>query len=329
MSNRPLISVIVPVYNVQQWLPFCLKSVAAQTYDALEILFINDGSTDGSEKEVAEFSATYSYARVIHQPHSGLAAARATGVKQARGEYITFVDGDDEISPNYITALYTATQFTRAPLTVAPLIKFSGEIPTPFSVPPLFYSGELSGQNRIKIFEDGSSAMALCGKLIARELADKLVWQASALSNAEDIAPAAELISRADKIAFAPNAHYFYRQRENSQSHSGPACFSGLAEGFLQAKKVLKQNGTYADFAPGFEYVCRVALCSFMEKYGITRHEEDFLHAHRDDLQVPKGTFAGRPFKFRLRQYLFEKSLDGKISYVRLMRFLRRLFRRA
>lgn len=329
MSNRPLISVIVPVYNVQNWLTACLESLAAQAFDSVEILFVNDGSTDGSEKILNEFSATYSHAHVINQLHSGLAAARAAGVAQARGEYITFVDGDDTISPEYLAALYQTAQDTRAPLIVAPLIKFAGEIPTQFSVPPLFKGGELSGKKRVNIFEDGSAAMALCGKLIARELAHKLTWQASTLSNAEDIAPAAALISHADKIAFAPNAHYFYRQRENSQSHSGEKRFISLAEGFLQARNVLKQHGTYTDLAQGFEYVCRVALCSFMEKYGITGEEENWLRVRRDELQVPAGIFNTRPLKFRLRQYLFEKSLKGSFSYSRLMRFLRRLFYRA
>lgn len=329
MSNRPFISLIVPVYNVQHWLPACLESLAAQTGNSLEILFVNDGSTDESEKILAEFAAKYPYARVISQAHGGLAAARALGVKQAQGEYLTFVDGDDTVSSDYLAALCNTAQTSQAPLVIAPLIKFAGEVPSIIQVPSLFKSGELSGAMRVKIFEDGSSAMALCGKLIARNLADKLTWQASTLENGEDIAPAMQLISQAEKIAFSPNAHYFYRQRENSQSHSGPKRFISLAEGFLQAKNVLKQNGTYADFAAGFEYVCRVALCSFIETYGITREEENWLCAHREALQVPAGIFTGRPRKFRLRQWLFEKSLEGAFSYSRLMRFLRRLFYRA
>ncbi len=328
MPPSPHVSIVIPVYNVAAYLPACLDSLAAQTFSSFEVIAVNDGSTDDSKKILSAFAATHSFARVLSQMHAGLAAARALGVAQARGKYITFLDGDDVLSPNYMEALWQTVQATGASLAVAPLIRFVRELPVPVCVAPLFETGTLSGKTRVTIFEDASAAMALCGKLFSRELAQKLAWGASSLHNGEDIAMAVQLISRVEKIAFSPNAHYFYRQRETSQSHSGDKRFIDLVQGFLQARIALKDNGMYADFSSGFEYIFRVAVCSFMEKYGISPEEENFLRTHRADLQVPPELFALRPFKFRVRQWLFEKSLKGYFSYSCLMHGLHRLMHR-
>lgn len=95
MNNRPLLSVIVPVYNTDQWLRKCLDSVCSQTYTHLEILCVNDGSTDNSAEILAEYAAKDERIKVITQKNAGLSAARNTGLQYARGEYVTGVDSDD------------------------------------------------------------------------------------------------------------------------------------------------------------------------------------------------------------------------------------------
>ncbi len=99
MSN-PLISVIVPVYNVAPWLPRCLDSICGQTYRNLEILCVNDGSTDNSGEILAEYAARDSRIRVFTQENAGLSAARNTALEHATGEWVAGVDSDDYIAPD-------------------------------------------------------------------------------------------------------------------------------------------------------------------------------------------------------------------------------------
>ena len=103
-----LITIVVPIYNVEKYLKQCLESLISQTYKNIEIILINDGSTDGSKKICEEFAKKDTRIIVINQKNSGLSAARNTGINNANGKYITFVDADDYVSNYYIEKLYNA-----------------------------------------------------------------------------------------------------------------------------------------------------------------------------------------------------------------------------
>lgn len=105
-----MISVIVPIYNVEEYLPTCIKSILNQTYKDLEILLIDDGSTDNSGKICDEYAKQDNRCIVIHQPNKGLSDARNIGLDRATGEYISFIDGDDYIHPKMLETLYEALQ---------------------------------------------------------------------------------------------------------------------------------------------------------------------------------------------------------------------------
>lgn len=105
MQNDPLISVILPVYNVERYLDRCMESVMHQTYKNLEILLIDDGSTDLSGTICEKYATIDDRVRVIHQKNQGLSAARNKGIIESKGEYITFVDSDDYISCDMIEYL--------------------------------------------------------------------------------------------------------------------------------------------------------------------------------------------------------------------------------
>ena len=102
MPTSPLISVIVPVYNVERYLRKCLDSICCQTYRNLEILCVNDGSTDGSATILEEYAAKDSRIKVFTQANAGLSAARNTGLNHATGEWITGVDSDDYLEKDTI-----------------------------------------------------------------------------------------------------------------------------------------------------------------------------------------------------------------------------------
>lgn len=99
MNKNPLITVIVPVYNTSSYIRECLDSICAQTYSNIEILCVNDGSTDNSAEILEEYASKDSRVKVITQENAGLSAARNTALKQAKGEWVTGIDSDDYILP--------------------------------------------------------------------------------------------------------------------------------------------------------------------------------------------------------------------------------------
>ena len=103
MYIDPLVSVIVPIYKVEEFIKKTVESIMNQDYKNLEIILVNDGSPDKSPQIIDDLSKRDKRIYVIHQENKGVSAARNAGIKIARGEYITFVDGDDWIEPNYIS----------------------------------------------------------------------------------------------------------------------------------------------------------------------------------------------------------------------------------
>ena len=108
------ISVIVPVYNVAAYLPQCLESIQNQDYRDLQVLLIDDGSTDGSGAICDQFAAQDDRVQVIHQKNGGAAAAKNAGLRAARGEYLSFVDSDDYLEPNVYGFLVKILEETQA-----------------------------------------------------------------------------------------------------------------------------------------------------------------------------------------------------------------------
>lgn len=113
-----LISVVVPVYNVQDCLDECLESIVSQTYKNLEIIVIDDGSTDLSSKKCDEWSKKDSRIKVIHQENKGLAETRNVGISKSTGKYISFVDSDDFIDSKMIEILYKTLVKTNSQISV-------------------------------------------------------------------------------------------------------------------------------------------------------------------------------------------------------------------
>lgn len=128
MDNLPLISVIVPVYNISEWIGRCINSICKQSYNNLQIILVNDGSTDSSGELCDQFAKTDSRIQVIHKLNGGLSDARNVGLMQALGEYVSFVDGDDWIMPQFIETLYNVIR-DDCDLAECSYIKTTGRMP--------------------------------------------------------------------------------------------------------------------------------------------------------------------------------------------------------
>lgn len=103
-----MISIIVPIYNIERYLKPCIESILNSTYKDFELILVDDGSTDGSGEICDRYAERDSRIKVIHKPNGGISDARNAGLNAAKGEYIQFVDGDDVIHPNMIQVLYDA-----------------------------------------------------------------------------------------------------------------------------------------------------------------------------------------------------------------------------
>ncbi|HJG67480.1 MULTISPECIES: glycosyltransferase family 2 protein [Bacilli] len=122
-----LITVVIPIYNVERYVEQCLQSVINQTYKNLQIILVDDGSTDSSGEICDRFAAQDSRVQVIHQKNAGLSAARNVGIEFAKGEFISFIDSDDFVETNYIERLYTEIKAYNAQIAVCEYSRLDDE----------------------------------------------------------------------------------------------------------------------------------------------------------------------------------------------------------
>lgn len=125
--GRKKISVIVPVYNSINCLERCVRSICAQTYSEIEILLIDDGSTDGTDKLCERLADEDARIRTYHKKNGGASSARNKGLEAAGGEYLAFVDSDDYVAPEYLQRLFDAAERTGCSISVCGIAKTGGE----------------------------------------------------------------------------------------------------------------------------------------------------------------------------------------------------------
>ena len=118
MNTSPLISVILPIYNKQDYMPRCMESLLQQTYQNLDLVLVDDGSCEECAQLCDRYSDLDSRVRVYHKPNGGISDARNYGLIKAAGDYISYVDPDDDVDPDYIAYLYALIQKNQAPMAI-------------------------------------------------------------------------------------------------------------------------------------------------------------------------------------------------------------------
>jgi len=210
---KPLISIILPIYNVKDYLPKCIKSIFAQTYTNLEIIMVDDGSTDGSGKLCDDYAAKDSRVRVFHKTNGGVSDARNYGVDNANGEYITWIDPDDYVDKDYVEYLYRLILKYNTKMSICQLrvVFVNGKIDEKGS------SGNelLTNKNCIKrmLYHDVIDTSA-CLKLYHRDLYKNIRYPYGKLF--EDMATTYKLMLKCSKIAVGYESKYNYVIRNNS-----------------------------------------------------------------------------------------------------------------
>lgn len=206
------VSIIVPIYNVEKYLAKCIDSLVNQTYRDVEIILVNDGSTDSSEDIVKQYAEKDSRIMALNKVNGGLSDARNYGLKYATGEYCLFIDSDDYLALNAIELCVNKVNESNADIVCFDMIYVYSDHET-------FASG---GDFDLLSFKKDSSAILInnsaCNKMFKRTLFDQIQFPKGMWY--EDLATIPIILSKADCIAKVNEGLYYYLQREQSIAHT-------------------------------------------------------------------------------------------------------------
>jgi len=224
-----LISIVVPAYNVAEYLEECMESLLGQTYRRLEILLVDDGSTDDTGRLCDAYAQADPRVKVIHKPNGGLSDARNAGMEQASGDYIGFTDPDDTVETDMFERLLQMCVTNGTAMARARFDTF-GE---PFGMPLVPASGKetvLTGNNFLSNIitynEKFPSSYSVWTGLYERKITDGIVFPKG--KHYEDIGFTTKTALRAGRVAYLNGFLYHYRVRSGSISHQKGSFDKGL-----------------------------------------------------------------------------------------------------
>lgn len=229
MNTNPLLSVIVPVYNAADYLPQCLDSLLAQDFSDLEIILVDDGSTDASGSLCDRCADTHAHVRCLHQPNGGHTSARQHGIRASRGRYVTFVDSDDWIAHDMYRRMCKAACDTDADVVVCGYTSVAADQETVCrnDFPAGFYDKtRLEREVYPRMIYSGvyfryGIAPSLCNKIFRRELLlEHLLRVPAGILVGEDALASYSCILEASSAYLLDEALYYYRSNACSVSHS-------------------------------------------------------------------------------------------------------------
>ena len=219
MSKEILLSIIVPAYNVARWITRCMDSILAQSYRNIEVIVIDDGSTDETPVIIDEYSEKDQRVHVIHQNNQGLVKSREVGIKAACGEFVGFVDGDDEIEPHMYEKLINNA------------VKHNAQI-SQCGIMYCFYDGRrkpVHGAETLTVYDriEGLKAIlsgdemepSLCNKIYHASIIKDSCLDPTIVNN-EDMLRNVVLFNRAEHSVMEDFCGYHYWRREESMSNN-------------------------------------------------------------------------------------------------------------
>lgn len=251
MYRTNKVSIVIPVYNTAEYLPECIDSIRRQTLKEIEIICVDDGSTDGSADILDEYALRDDRILVIHKDNGGPASARKTGLRAASGQYIGFADSDDWIEEDMYELLYQKAENQRVDIVTCGFF-LEGNYTTMHmdTVPQGLYAGEDMRELREKAIynlEEKSSGLkaSLCYKLFKKDLICEAQYKIpDEITMADDKMCLLTALLECNSVYVCHKALYHYRIRENSIVHSG------------SAEYLLKVYAVYKYLGELFEHSC-------------------------------------------------------------------------
>lgn len=265
---QPKITIIIPAYNVEQYIERCITSVLNQTFHFLEVIVIDDGSSDATGTILDELAKKDSRLVVIHQANAGLVMVREKGIALASGDYVGFVDGDDAVDPDMYERLLRNAIETEADISHCGLCVYWDEVTTE----PHYGTGKKMVQSSAEALRDLLQGVifdvSLCNKLYRRELLTESCLDVSVQSN-EDLLRNFVLFSRAKSIVYEDFCGYQYWSRENSMSND--------AKVVQRNRQVIKVRRIIAEHASEeiYPYAKRLLLSTYVGAINQNYHSSD------------------------------------------------------
>ena len=324
-AENALVSVIVPVYNVERFLDECLTQLVKQTYGNLEIVVVDDGSTDSSGEKCDEWERRDGRIRVIHQQNQGLSEARNSGLREARGNYVVYVDSDDSCTEELVEKLLRAIALSSCDLCLCSYDKIDteGNVVSTRAI-PVVEQGTLGDFVPMLLRDD--FAPSAWAKMYTREFAEKATFEKGVLF--EDTRLWARLINELDALSFCsinePLCHY----RINDSSIMG-SFHAERERGILEAWGAVCDAAEHrygSAVAPDvkfrrawmyFEVLDRAIKYGEVENRDYCDEAIAYLRKHAADVYESDGFSSNRKATLRLLAL-------SKPAYVVLRRFLSR-----
>ena len=254
-----MISVIVPIYNGENCIKRTIQCLQNQQFTDFEVLLINDGSTDHTHDICAAASAADSRFRLIDQPNGGVSSARNHGLKLCRGEFVTFIDDDDELNPEYLSALYRAIIENDADMSVCDVAVVEDGLETKrFTCP----SGVLSQTETLNfILTRQNINSGPCAKMFRREILDGLNFPN--LKVYEDILFVVDAVCKCSRIVATNQVTYFYLQ--SSSSTMGNFKKMPSLDIVVASKRLLERISARKNLSPSCLYTTLSHLMQYVQ----------------------------------------------------------------
>lgn len=310
IGENHLISIIVPVYNAETYLEAALESVQKQSYTNIEVILVDDGSTDSSAAICESFCVKDDRFRVIHQKNSGPSAARNRGVDESKGDYITFFDNDDLLHKDFVKNLYQLCVKYDCDIALTKSFAFLDEA----AIPKLDEQSELlfmdNRELSMQLVDLGWTGLAVTmAKLFKRELFDNIRFNEKRIIGDDD-STIYLLFWQAKKSVLYKSPMYFYRsKRKGSITHSNYkiSWLTGV-EAFKERMEFYQLKGEKILYAKAMRNYCRRLAENYLMIKKYMPAEKDVLRQLKKDMQIySKKMFwlKGNSFKQKVSAFLF------------------------
>ncbi|MFC4164563.1 glycosyltransferase family 2 protein [Epilithonimonas zeae] len=328
-ENLFKVSIIVPVYNVELYLEKCLLSLVNQTLQEIEILVVNDGSQDQSQKIIDKFQQEYPD-RIFGfmKENGGLSDARNFGIDRAKGQYLGFVDSDDYVSEMMFEEMYNLAEKHNAEMAICNLQKVdeNGNTTQKLTQLPNFPE-KIVLENNLSVFSDIS--YFACNKLFRRELFQDKRFKKGI--HFEDIELIPQLLLQCQTLAFTPNYHYQYLERQDSISKSHT--IKGLD--ILKAVETVSKKFSQSQFSNQLEalkgFQILEGVYTFLAYLAFVKDAGDFDKMSQElDTFIKTNSLKIKDilqYKRFGRNYLLSLPLKKKIYYTLSLLRLKKLVR--
>lgn len=319
------LSIIIPVYNVERYLNECLEDLIFQIRNDIEIILVDDGSTDCSGKICDEYSDKYSFITTIHKKNGGLSSARNEGIRIAKGEYLIFIDSDDRVSKKLFECVLECIDKEHPDIIEYDFDKFIDGKPMRFDDCDINMDVDIetiAGNENIydAYFITRSIKRETWTKAYRSSLFKEIFFPVGRL--AEDLATTYKILSKPSKITIVNRTLYYYRVRNNSIMGSGSIkLFYDAMLAHYEIYDFIKLNKKYVKIAYTnyFNNLMKLYAKNFYEKL---EYKNDEILKRYNDIEIKKINFTG---KFVLVISKINMNILLKLLYFRFIKTSRKV----